>query len=61
MNADVLFFFLGHTDALPLYQQLETLILQQTPDAVMVGSLDELDEELMGWLREAAEFSAGKR
>ena len=126
MNADILFFFRGHADALPLYQQLETLILQQTPDAgikvsktqisfsnrrgfafvsfnpcrkakdrpsvwmtvtfglncrkdspridaatepypsrwthhVMVGSLDELDEELMGWLREAAEFSAGKR
>ncbi|MBQ8852310.1 MAG: hypothetical protein IJZ66_07735 [Oscillibacter sp.] len=126
MNADILFFFRGHTDALPLYQQLETLILQQTPAAgikvsktqisfsnrrgfafvsfnpcrkakdrppvwmtvtfglncrkdspridaatepypsrwthhVMVGSLDELDEELMGWLREAAEFSAGKR
>ena len=61
MNADILFFFRGHADALPLYQQLETLILQQTPDAVMVGSLDALDEELMGWLREAAEFSAGKR
>ena len=28
---------------------------------VMVSRLDEIDEELMGWIREAAEFSAGKR
>ena len=28
---------------------------------VMVGSVDEIDEELLGWIQEAAEFSAGKR
>ena len=28
---------------------------------VMVGSVDEIDEELMNWIKEAAEFSAGKR
>ena len=28
---------------------------------VMVGSEVEIDDELMGWLREAAEFSASKR
>ena len=28
---------------------------------VMVGALEELDEELMGWVKAAAEFSAGKR
>lgn len=28
---------------------------------VMVGSEDEIDEELMDWIQEAAEFSAGKR
>ena len=28
---------------------------------VMVGSADEIDEELMEWIKEAAEFSAGKR
>jgi len=28
---------------------------------VMVGSADEIDDELMEWIREAAEFSAGKR
>lgn len=28
---------------------------------VMVGSVDEIDEELMGWLMEAADFSASKR
>ena len=28
---------------------------------VMVGSVDEIDEELMNWIQEAAEFSAGKR
>lgn len=27
----------------------------------MVGALEELDEELMGWVKAAAEFSAGKR
>ena len=28
---------------------------------VMVGSSEEIDEELLGWIREAAEFSASKR
>ena len=28
---------------------------------VMVGSAEEIDEELMDWIREAAVFSAGKR
>ena len=28
---------------------------------VMVGSLEEIDGELMDWIKEAAEFSAGKR
>ena len=28
---------------------------------VMVGSVAEIDEELIGWIKEAAEFSAGKR
>ena len=28
---------------------------------VMVGSVEEIDAELMGWIREAAEFSASKR
>ena len=28
---------------------------------VMVGSVDEIDGELINWIREAAEFSAGKR
>ena len=28
---------------------------------VMVGSEEEIDIELMGWIREAAEFSANKR
>ena len=126
MNADILFFFNDHMDALPLYERLEGLILEQIPDVkikvsktqisfsnkrsftfvsfnpcrrakerpnvwmtvtfglsyrkdspridvatepypnrwthhVMVGSEDEIDAELMGWIREAAEFSASKR
>ena len=126
MNTDVLFFFNDHMDALPLYERLEELILEQIPDAkikvsktqisfsnkrgfafvsfnpcrkvndrpdvwmtvtfglsyrkdspridvatepypnrwthhVMVGSEEEIDAELMGWIREAAEFSASKR
>ena len=126
MNADILFFFNDHMDALPLYERLEGLILKQIPDVkikvsktqisfsnkrgfafvsfnpcrkakerpevwmtvtfglsyrkdspridvatepypnrwthhVMVGSEEEIDDELMGWLREAAEFSASKR
>ena len=126
MNADILFFFNDHMDALPLYDRLEELILEQIPDAkikvsktqisfsnkrsftfvsfnpcrrakerpnvwmtvtfglsyrkdspridvatepypnrwthhVMVSNVAEIDGELMGWIREAAEFSASKR
>ena len=126
MNADILFFFNDHMDALPLYERLEGLILEQIPDVkikvsktqisfsnkrgfvfvsfnpcrrtkerpevwmtvtfglsyrkdspridvatepypnrwthhVMVGSEEEIDAELMGWIREAAEFSASKK
>ena len=28
---------------------------------VMLSSVDEIDDELMGWIREASEFSAAKR
>ena len=28
---------------------------------VMVGSAEEIDEELLGWIQEAAAFSASKR
>ena len=126
MNVDILFFFNDHMDALPLYERLEELILEQIPDAkikvsktqisfsnkrgfafvsfnpcrkvndrpdvwmtvtfglsyrkdspridvvtepypnrwthhVMVGSEEEIDDELMGWIYEAAEFSSSKR
>ena len=126
MNADILFFFNDHMDALPLYERLERRILEQIPDVkikvsktqigfsnkrgfafvsfnpcrrakerpnvwmtvtfglsyrkdspridmstepypnrwthhVMVGSEDEIDCELMDWIREAAKFSASKR
>ena len=126
MNADILLYFNEHMDALPLYERLEGLILEQIPDAkikvsktqisfsnkrgfafvsfnpcrrakerpevwmtvtfglsyrkdspridvatepypnrwthhVMVSSEEEIDAELMGWIREAAEFSASKR
>jgi len=126
MNTDILFFFNDHMDALPLYERLEELILEQIPDAkikvfktqisfsnewgftfvsfnpcrrtkerpevwmtvtfglsyrkdspridvatepypnrwthhIMVGSVEEINDELMGWIREAAEFSASKR
>ena len=126
MNADILFFFNDHMDAVSLYERLEGLILEQIPDVkikvtktqisfsnkrgfafvsfnpcrkakerpnvwttvtfglsyrkdspridmatepypnrwthhVMVGSEEEIDAELMGWIREAAEFSASKR
>ena len=126
MNSDILSFFNDHMDALPLYERLEGLILEQIPDVkikvsktqisfsnkrsftfvsfnpcrrakerpnvwmtvtfglsyrkdspridaatepypnrwthhVMVGSEEEIDIELMGWIREAAEFSASKR
>ena len=126
MNTDIFFFFNDHMDALPLYERLKTLILEQIPDVkikvsktqisfsnkrgfafvsfnpcrkakerpdvwmtvtfglscrkdslridvatepypnrwthhIMVGSEKEIDDELMGWIREAAEFSANKR
>ena len=28
---------------------------------MLISSMDEIDDELMGWIKEAAEFSAGKR
>ena len=28
---------------------------------MLISSVDEIDDELMGWIKEAAEFSAGKR
>ena len=126
MNADILLYFNDHMDALPLYERLEGLILEQIPDVkikvsktqisfsnkrgfafvsfnpcrrakerpsvwmtisfglsyrnespridaatepypnrwthhVMVGSGEEIDDELMGWIREAAEFSSSKK
>ena len=126
MNADILLYFNDHMDALPLYERLETLILEQIPDVkikvsktqtsfsnkrgfafvsfnpcrrtkerpevwmtvtfglsyrkdspridaatepypnrwthhVMVSSEEDINAELMGWIREAAEFSASKR
>lgn len=126
MNTDILSFFNDHMDALPLYERLEGLILEQIPDVkikvsktqisfsnkrgfafvsfnpcrrakerpgiwmtisfglryrkdsprvdvatepypnrwthhMMVGSVEEINDELMGWIREAAEFSASKR
>ena len=126
MNADILLYFNDHMDALPLYERLEGLILEQIPDVkikgsktqisfsnkrsfafvsfnpcrkakerpnvwitvtfglsyrkdslridvatepypnrwthhILVGSEEEIDDELMGWIREAAEFSASKR
>ena len=126
MNADILFFFNDHMDALPLYERLEGLILEQIPGVkikvskiqisfsnkrgfafvsfnpcrrakerpevwmtvtfglsyrkdspridvatepypnrwthhVMVSNVAEIDGELMGWICEAAEFSASKR
>ena len=126
MNTDILSFFNDHMDALPLYERLEGLILEQIPDVkikvsktqisfsnkrgfafvsfnpcrkakerpnvwitvtfglsyrkdssridaatepypnrwthhIMVGSEEEIDIELMGWICEAAEFSANKR
>ena len=126
MNTDILSFFNDHMDALPLYERLEGLILEQIPDVkikvsktqisfsnkrgfafvsfnpcrrakerpgiwmtisfglsyrkdsprvdvatepypnrwthhMMVGSVEEINDELMGWIREAAEVSASKR
>ena len=126
MNTHTLFFFHDHADALPLYEKLEGLILEQIRNVtikvsktqisfsnkrgfafvsfapvrkakdrpktyitvtfglsyqklssridaaakpypnrwthhVMVSRLEEIDDELMSWIREAAEFSANKR
>ena len=125
MNADILFFFNDHMDALPLYKRLEGLILEKIPDVkikvsktqisfsnkrgfafvsfnpcrkskecpevwmtvtfglsyqkdslridvttepypnrwthhVMISNPEEIDEELMDWIHEAAEYSANK-
>ncbi len=125
MESEILFFFDGHLQALPVYEQLETRIFSEIPDVgikcsktqltfynrhgfafvsflpcrkakdrpdawltvsfglghrvtsaridaasepypgrwthhVMVSRPEEVDEELMGWIREAAAFSANK-
>lgn len=126
MNADVLLFFQGHEDALPIYERLEARVLAEIPDVrvkvaktqitfanrrgfafvsflpvrragqrpavwltvsfglaerrespridaavepypnrwthhVMVVQAGEMDDELLGWLQEAAAFAAAKR
>ena len=126
MDAEILYFFSEHMDALPLYQRLETLILEQIPDVrikvsktqigffnkrgfafvsfnpcrrakerpetwmtvtfglafrvddpridvatepypnrwthhVTVSRAEDMDGQLLGWIREAAAFSASKR
>ena len=126
MDAEILFFFNEHMDALPLYQRLEALILEQIPDVrikvsktqigffnkrgfafvsfnpcrrakdrpetwmtvtfglafrvddpridvatepypnrwthhVTVSRVEDMDGQLLGWIREAAVFSASKR
>ena len=49
MNQDILQFFDTHPNALPLYELFEQRLLS------------EIDDELMGWVKEAAVFSVGKR
>ena len=126
MDAEILYFFDKHMDALPLYQRLEALILEQIPDVrikvsktqigffnkrgfafvsfnpcrrakdrpetwvtvtfglafrvddpridvatepypnrwthhVTVSRAEDMDGQLLGWIREAAAFSASKR
>ena len=126
MDTEILFFFNEHMEALPLYQRLETLILEQIPDVrikvsktqigffnkrgfafvsfnpcrrakdrpetwmtvtfglafrvddpridvatepypnrwthhVTVSRVEDMDGQLLGWIREAAVFSASKR
>ncbi|MDD7311142.1 MAG: DUF5655 domain-containing protein [Clostridiaceae bacterium] len=126
MDTEILFFFNEHMDALPLYQRLETLILEQIPDVrikvsktqigffnkrgfafvsfnpcrrakdrpetwmtvtfglafrvddpridvatepypnrwthhVTVSRVEDMDGQLLGWIREAAVFAASKR
>ena len=104
MRADVLLFFQGHMEALPLYEQLEKRILAKIANTrlkvqksqisfynrcmfafglnrrveseridvitepypnrwthhMLVAKVEELDDELMMWLKEAAAFSAIK-
>lgn len=126
MDAEILYFFSEHMDALPLYQRLEALILEQIPDVrikvsktqigffnkrgfafvsfnpcrrakdrpetwmtvtfglafrvddpridvatepypnrwthhVTVSRAEDMDGQLLGWIREAAAFSESKR
>ena len=125
IKSDILYFFDEHMDALPIYEELESKILQRNPDArikvsktqisfsmkhgfafvsftpcrkaaqrppvwltvtfglgyrkqssridiavqpypnrwthhVMIGSVNEIDEELMSWICEAADFALHK-
>ena len=49
ISSDELFFFDEKPAAIPLYEAFAKRLLA------------EIDDELMEWIKEAAEFSAGKR
>ena len=64
MNTDTLLFFEGRMEASPFYENRIDIATEPYPNRwthhVLVSSLDEIDEELMGWLKEAAVFASVK-
>ena len=54
-------FGLDHRIASPRIDAVSEPYPNRWTHHVMVGSADELDDELMGWVREAAAYSAAKR
>ena len=54
-------FGLGYSQELPRIDASVEPYPGRWTHHVMVGSAEEIDEELIDWIHEAAEFSAGKR
>lgn len=68
MDQNVFYFFDGKPKALPLYEAFEERVFSEVEPYpgrfthhVLISGAGEIDDELMGWVKEAAVFSAGKR
>ncbi len=69
MDTEILLFFDKHKDALPMYEALENQIIKEIATEpypnrwthhVLISAAEEIDDELMSWIKAAAAFSDKK-
>ncbi len=69
MDTEILLFFDKHKDALPMYETLENQIIKEIATEpypnrwthyVLISAAEEIDDELMSWIKAAAAFSDKK-